>query len=193
MSVLVIVPSRLGSTRFPRKVLAKLDGKPIVQWCWEAASAAGVGDVLIATEAKEVADAVKAFGGKAVMTSANCQSGTDRCFEAAKGRRDDIIVNVQGDQPFIKPATIRAVVKLLQDHPMIDIATAVMPLTDKERMGNPNVVKVAMNGKGRCLYFSRSLIPYPRNPAAATALRWRYGPGVPFSYCLHASATHNLS
>jgi 3-deoxy-manno-octulosonate cytidylyltransferase (CMP-KDO synthetase) len=172
MSVLLVVPSRLGSTRFPKKVLALLDGKPIVRWCWEAATAAGVGDVLIATEAEEVADAVAGFGGKAVLTSASCQSGTDRCLEAAKGRRDELIINVQGDQPFIKPETIRSVVKLLQEDRAVDIATAVMPLTDQERIKNPNVVKAVMNDKGRCLYFSRSPIPFPRNPA--TARYWEH-------------------
>jgi 3-deoxy-manno-octulosonate cytidylyltransferase (CMP-KDO synthetase) len=172
VSVLIVVPSRLGSTRFSKKVLAPLDGKPIVRWCWEAATAAKVGDVLIATEAQEVADAVTAFGGKAVMTSASCQSGTDRCFEAAKGRRDDFIINVQGDQPFIKPETIRAVVKLLQEDRMVDIATAVMKLEDAQRASDPNVVKVAMNAQKRCLYFSRSLIPFPRNPA--TARYWEH-------------------
>ena len=92
MSVLVIVPARYGSTRFPAKVLAALDGKPIVRWCHDAAKAAQVGDVVIATEDARVAEVVRGFGGQAVMTSPGCQSGTDRCHEAAsheaaKGRR----------------------------------------------------------------------------------------------------------
>jgi 3-deoxy-D-manno-octulosonate cytidylyltransferase len=172
VSCLIVVPSRLGSTRFPAKVLALLDGKPIVRWCWEAAKAAGCGDVLIATEAQKVADVVRDFGGQAVLTSSACVSGTDRVYEAAKGREAQLVINVQGDQPFIKPETIRAVVKLLQDDLSVDIATAVMPLDNKERIENPNVVKAVMNAAGRCLYFSRSPIPFPRN--AATAAYWEH-------------------
>lgn len=162
MKALIVVPSRLGSTRFPAKVLAKLDGKPIVQWCYEAARAAG--DALIATESQKVVDAVEAFGGKAVLTSEKCQSGTDRVYEAAKDSKADFIVNLQGDSPFMKPATIKAVVALLEKG--AQMSTAVIPLTDDERLKNPNVVKAVMSERGDCLYFSRSPIPYPRNPGA---------------------------
>jgi len=172
MKTLIVVPSRYGSTRFPAKVLAKLDGKPIVQWCWEAARAAGAGDVLIATEDRRVADAVKAFGGEAVLTSDQCQSGTDRVFEAAKDKKADLIINVQGDQPLIKAETIKGVIEVLVKNPDADISTAVMRLDDEQRLRNPNVVKAAMAESGRCLYFSRSPIPYPRNPA--TARTWEH-------------------
>jgi 3-deoxy-manno-octulosonate cytidylyltransferase (CMP-KDO synthetase) len=165
MKTLIVVPSRLGSTRFPAKVLAKLDGKPIVQWTWEAASAAG--PALIATESQQVVDAVKAFGGKAVLTSEKCQSGTDRVYEAAKDSGAELIVNLQGDSPFMKTATVKAVIDLLVKEPSADIATAVMPLTDEERVKDPNVVKCVKSEAGRCLYFSRSPIPYPRLKAAA--------------------------
>jgi 3-deoxy-manno-octulosonate cytidylyltransferase (CMP-KDO synthetase) len=153
----------MGSTRFPGKVLANLDGKPIVQWCYTAALAADVGPALIATESEQVASVVREFGGTAVLTSDKCVSGTDRVYEAAKDRDEDIIVNVQGDQPFIKPGTIRAVVELLKKDPTIDIATAVLALTEEERLNNPNVVKAVLTEKGRALYFSRSPIPYARN------------------------------
>lgn len=177
MKTLIVVPSRLGSTRFPAKVLALLDGKPLVRWCWEAAKAASAGEVLIATEAAEVVKAVEAFGGKAVLTSAKCQSGTDRVHEAAKGRDAELIINVQGDMPFVKPDTIKAVIDLLAKDASVDIATAVAPLTDAERIADPNVVKAVLAAPAgdfrraaeisRCLYFSRSPIPYPRDPAAA--------------------------
>ena len=170
-SVLIVVPSRMGSQRFPGKVLAELDGKPIVRWCWDAARSSEVGDVLIATEDKKVAEVVWAFGGEAVLTSAKLQSGTDRVFEAAAGRKVDFILNVQGDQPFIKPATIKAVVEVLVKEPAADISTAVMPLDDAERINDPNVVKAVMSEKGRCLYFSRSPIPYERNSGAK---RWEH-------------------
>lgn len=166
MKTLIVVPSRYGSTRFPAKVLAKLDGKPIVQWCWEAARAANAGDVLIATEDSRVAEVVKGFGGEAVITSDKCQSGTDRVFEAAKGSKADLIINVQGDQPLIKSETIRSVIDVLEKDRMVDISTAVMPLDDADRLDNPNVVKAAMAASGRCLYFSRSRIPFERNPGA---------------------------
>ncbi len=169
----IVIPSRMGSTRFPAKVLALLAGKPIVRWCWEAAVAADVGPVLVATENQKVVDAVKAFGGDAVMTSDQCQSGSDRVYEAAKKRTEQIIINLQGDQPLIRAETIRAVAKVLEDNKKADIATAVMPLSAEtelpsaaRRIDNPNVVKAAMGKDGRCLYFSRSKIPFERNPGA---------------------------
>lgn len=168
---LIVIPSRLGSTRFPAKVLALLDGKPLVRWCWESAKAASE-EVIIATESQKVADAVKAFGGECVLTSEKCQSGTDRVHEAAKGRAADLIINVQGDMPFIKAATIKAVIDLLKKDASVDIATAVAPLTDEKRIADPNVVKAVKNKDGRCLYFSRSPIPFPRD--SATAQRWEH-------------------
>jgi 3-deoxy-manno-octulosonate cytidylyltransferase (CMP-KDO synthetase) len=164
MKALIVVPSRLGSTRFPAKVLAKLDGKPIVQWCWEAASAAG--DAVIATESSLVVDAVESFGGKAVLTSDKCQSGTDRVYEAARHSKAEIIINMQGDSPFMKTSTIKAVVDILKKNKTAEIATAVMPLTEDARVNDPNVVKAVMSETGRCLYFSRSPIPFPRLRAA---------------------------
>lgn len=166
---LVVIPSRYGSTRFPGKVLAELGGKPIVRWCWEAAVAAKVGQVVVATEDERVAAAVRAFGGEAVLTSARCISGTDRTYEAVRHqKRFKHVVNVQGDQPFIKPLTIRKTVEILRRNPKADVATAVMPLADEARAANPNVVKAVMNKEGRCLYFSRSPIPFPRDGGAVT-------------------------
>jgi 3-deoxy-manno-octulosonate cytidylyltransferase (CMP-KDO synthetase) len=164
VSVLVVIPSRYGSTRFPAKVLAKLDGRPIVEWCWRAAKDAKVGPVLVATEDQRVVDVVESFGGKAVLTSPDCVSGSDRVYEAAKKLKADKIINLQGDQPLIKPETIKAVAKLLSKKE-VDISTAVMPLEDKGRIANPNVVKAALAVSGRALYFSRSPIPFPRGEA----------------------------
>ncbi|MDE2237640.1 MAG: NTP transferase domain-containing protein, partial [Elusimicrobia bacterium] len=164
MKALLVVPARLGSTRFPRKVLAPLGGKPLVQWCWQAARAAGMGEVLVATESQEVAQAVRSFGGEAVLTSPSCRSGSDRVHEAAKGRREELIVNVQGDQPFLDPEAIRSTLLLLEREPSLDIATAVSPLTERSKLEDANVVKVAMTEAGRCLYFSRAPIPFERSP-----------------------------
>jgi 3-deoxy-manno-octulosonate cytidylyltransferase (CMP-KDO synthetase) len=160
--VLVVIPSRMGSTRFPGKVLAQLGGRSIVEWCWRAAKDADVGPVLVATESAEVAAAVKSFGGQAALTSAACQSGSDRVHEAAKKRAEQVIINLQGDQPLIRPETIRAVAQVLADNRKADIATAVMPLVEAARAADPNVVKAAMGKDGRCLYFSRSQIPFAR-------------------------------
>ena len=156
---LVVIPARLGATRFPGKVLADLDGKPVVRHCWEAAKAAGF-DVLVATESPLVVAAVEKFGGRAVLTSPSCQSGTDRVWEAVRGEsRADKIVNVQGDEPFMLPATIAAVARLLDD-PGAEISTAVTDL-DSSRAAEPSVVKAALGKDGRCLDFFRR----PPSPA----------------------------
>ena len=160
---LVVIPARFGSTRFPGKVLALLGGRPVVQWCWQAACAAAVGPVLVATEDERVRRAVTAFGGQAVMTPASCASGSDRVAWAARSRREPFIINLQGDMPFVRPATLRRVAQLLRRDPAVEMATAVTPLPDGPRAADPNVVKAAIAGDGRALYFSRAAIPFPRD------------------------------
>ncbi|MEK7382922.1 MAG: 3-deoxy-manno-octulosonate cytidylyltransferase [Elusimicrobiota bacterium] len=167
---LTVIPARLGSTRFPRKVLARLGGRTMVEWCWHAAVAADLGAVLVAVDAGEVADEVRRFGGKYVMTPPSCPSGSDRVWLAARGRREPIILNYQGDMPFLKPATLRSTVKMLRIG--VDIATAVIPLTDERRADDSNVVKAVLAGNGRCLYFSRSKIPCSRD--GVRARRWEH-------------------
>ena len=160
---LVVIPARHGSTRFPGKVLAQLDGRPIVEWCYRAAIAAEVGPVMVATENDLVRRVVAAFGGECVITSPDCASGTDRVFEAARRTRTPFVINLQGDQPLIRPETIRKVAGILRDIRKADIATAVIALNDPSRLANPNVVKAALAGDGRALYFSRAPIPFARN------------------------------
>ncbi|MFI5350507.1 MAG: 3-deoxy-manno-octulosonate cytidylyltransferase [Elusimicrobiota bacterium] len=162
--VLTVIPARLGSTRFPGKVLARLQGKTMVEWCWRAATAAKLGPVLVATDNRLVADEVRNFGGQSVMTPPSCPSGSDRVWLAAKNHREAVILNYQGDMPLLKPATLRAAVKALTKG--VDIATVVIPLTDKKRRQDSNVVKVALTQNGRCLYFSRSAIPFGRDGVA---------------------------
>ena len=162
-NVLTVIPARLGSTRFPGKVLARLKGRTMVEWCWRAATAAKLGPVLVATDSRLVADEVRMFGGKSVMTPPSCPSGSDRVWLAAKNHREAVILNYQGDMPLIKPATLRAAVTALTDR--ADIATVVIPLSDRKRRQDPNVVKVVLAKNGRCLYFSRSAIPFGRNGA----------------------------
>ena len=151
---LTVIPARLGSTRFPRKVLAILGGRTMLEWCWRAAKAAKLGPVLVAVDSQEVAAEVRRFGGMFVMTSPSLPSGSDRVWQAAKNRREPIILNYQGDMPLLKPATLRATVKALT--PGTDIATSVIALTDATRRGKSHVVKAVLCASGRCLYFSRA-------------------------------------
>ncbi len=159
--VLTVIPARLGSTRFPAKVLARLGGRTMIEWCWRAAKAAKLGPVLVATDAKSVADEVRRFGGTAVMTPKSCPSGSDRVWLAAKGRTEKIILNYQGDMPLLKPGTLKATVKALR--PGTDIATAVIPVAAKRRSEDPNVVKAVLAKDGRCIYFSRLAVPFSRD------------------------------
>ncbi|HMK60516.1 MAG TPA: 3-deoxy-manno-octulosonate cytidylyltransferase [Dissulfurispiraceae bacterium] len=167
MSAIVIIPSRYQSTRFPGKPLSLLKNKPMVQHVYERSKAARlVDDVFVATDSKEIFDAVHNFGGKALMTSETHASGTDRIAEAAnmissEGYPVDIIVNVQGDEPMIKPQMIDQVISLMEDA-RADIGTLVKRIEDDSEISDPNVVKAVFNSEGFALYFSRSPIPYHR-------------------------------
>lgn len=164
---LVVIPARLASTRFPAKVLATLKGRPIVEWCRRAAVAAKVGPVVVATDHAKVRNAVEYFGGEAELTDPALPSGTDRVWAVAKKRKARWVINLQGDEPLIKPATIRKVAELLRKRKDADIGTAVVPLEDPARVADRNVVKAAMGKDGRCLYFSRAAIPGSRDGSSA--------------------------
>jgi 3-deoxy-manno-octulosonate cytidylyltransferase (CMP-KDO synthetase) len=123
-----------------------------------------LGPVLVATDNRDVADEVRHFGGEVVMTPRSCPSGSDRVWLAAKNHREAVILNYQGDMPLLKPSTLRSAVKALTRG--TDIATVVIPLTDRKRRQDSNVVKVALTKNGRCLYFSRSDIPFGRDGAS---------------------------
>ncbi len=155
---LIVIPARYNSQRFPGKVLAKIRGKAVLQWCYEAAVRSGLGPVLIATEDRRVLAFAGSIGAKAVLTSSRCQSGTDRVYEAAKGSKNKFVINFQGDEPFMRAETQLAPFKLMRTG--CDIATAGAPITDKADIADPNCVKIAMNKAGRALYFSRSPIPF---------------------------------
>lgn len=165
MKFIAIIPARYASTRFPAKPLAVLGGKPVIQRVVEQASKV-FENVLVATDDERIASAVAAFGGKAVMTSPDHHSGTDRCYEAylKSGIKADVVVNIQGDEPFIQPSQLETV-KSIFDDPQVDIATLVKPFapdTPYERIENPNSPKVVVDGNWNALYFSRSVIPYLR-------------------------------
>ena len=161
-----IIPARYASTRFPAKPLAMLGGKPVIQRVYE--QVAGVlDDAYVATDDERIENAVKAFGGKVIMTSPDHKSGTDRCYEALTkiGGHFDVVVNIQGDEPFIQPSQIEAVRACFLDD-STQIATLVKPFTVEngfEALENVNSPKVVVNKNMNALYFSRSIIPFQRN------------------------------
>jgi len=157
---LIVIPARYGSQRFPGKVLAKLGGKPVLQWCWEAAVRSGLGEVVVATEHGKVLAFARSLGARAVMTSPRCQSGTDRVYEASRGTKARFVINVQGDEPFMTASAIRKALGKLKASPDCRIGTACSRISSEDDLSNPNCVKVAMNGEGRALYFSRCPIPF---------------------------------
>ncbi len=169
MTASVIIPARFGSTRFAAKILASDTGKPLVQHVVEQArKCKRVRKVIVATDDRRIVEALRPFGTKTVMTAATHQSGTDRIAEVARGMDDEIVVNVQGDEPEIEPETIDALIERLQTS-SDDMATAATPFPPGENPANPNLVKVAIAADGHAVYFSRSPIPYYRNGVAQTA------------------------
>jgi 3-deoxy-manno-octulosonate cytidylyltransferase (CMP-KDO synthetase) len=170
-----VVPARWGSIRFPGKPLFALAGKPLIQHVWERCNqCAGLGAVVVATDDERIFQAVEGFGGTAVMTSTDHPTGTDRIAEAVQGfPQADIIVNIQGDEPLIDPSLIDALVAAMLADPTLDMATAANPLApDDPAADDPNVVKVVTALDRRALYFSRSPLPFFRQPVAGlTTLR----------------------
>jgi 3-deoxy-manno-octulosonate cytidylyltransferase (CMP-KDO synthetase) len=170
----VIIPARYASTRFPGKPLAEIAGKPMVVHVCERAAKSGAAAVHVATDDARIAQAVEQAGFAAVMTSAGHASGTDRIAEAAKKLRlkdSELVVNVQGDEPLIAPGLIREVGTLLAKRREAAVATACHAIHDDAALTSPNVVKVVLDAAGYALYFSRSQIPYPREPGAAACYR----------------------
>ena len=167
MKVLCVIPARYASTRLPGKPLALIAGKPMIQHVYERACHAVMPqEVVVATDSKIVADAVKEFGGKVMMTSPDHPSGTDRLAEVALSYPDiDVIVNVQGDEPMIPPEVIDRLAQAFADDQDLKMAT-LKTLMGEEDYNNPNAVKVVTDQNGYALYFSRSLLPYPRNRKA---------------------------
>lgn len=159
--VLCVIPARYDSSRFPGKPLVCILNKPMIQWVYERVSQTrDAVDVLVATDDIRIYKAVQNFGGNVVMTSRYHSTGTLRVIQAARAFEADIVVNVQGDEPFIEPSVIQATVKALQKNLDVPVSTAASPLLNSDDLENPNVVKVVLNKKGEALYFSRSCIPY---------------------------------
>ncbi len=166
MKAIVIIPARYGSTRFPGKPLVEINGKPMIQHVYEQAKQA-TDEVWIATDDLRIEAAIKKFKGKCVMTSSEHRSGTDRLAEAIEnipyGNEFDIVVNIQGDEPFIKPMQITQLISLFATNPNTQIATLVKEITELEDVFNTNKPKVVRGIGGEALYFSRSPIPFLRD------------------------------
>ena len=165
MKFIGIIPARYASTRFPGKPLADMKGKYMIQRVYEQARKV-LDHVCVATDDDRIFNAVQSFGGEVVMTSAQHRSGTDRCFEAYRtlGGHEDVVINIQGDEPFIKPEQIESLIACF-DSPQTQIATLVRPFEASEgyeALANPNSPKVVLNERHEALYFSRSVIPYLR-------------------------------
>ena len=165
----VVIPARYGSARLPGKALREIAGKPMVRWVYERARAAGAAEVLIATDDERIVSAAQSFGAPAVLTPRECASGTDRIAHVARERAwpaEEVIVNVQGDEPLMPPALIAQVAALLSAHARAQIATLAAPVESVHELMDPNVVKVVSDAAGRALYFSRAPIPFNRDGAS---------------------------
>jgi 3-deoxy-manno-octulosonate cytidylyltransferase (CMP-KDO synthetase) len=164
--IVAIIPARYASTRLPGKPLAIIDDKPMIQHVYERAAAAGtVGRVIVATDDDRIEAAVRAFGGEVARTRPDHETGTDRIAEVAGRLSEDIVVNIQGDVPFLAPAMVEAAVQPLLDDEDVPMATIKTAIRDAADIGNPNVVKVVTDRLGFALYFSRSPIPCGRGGA----------------------------
>lgn len=159
-----VIPARYNSSRIPGKPLIEIAGRPMIQWVYDrAGQASGLAEVIVATEDERVLRTVEDFGGRALMTRSDHQSGIDRVAEVAETVQGDVFVNIQGDEPLISADTIERVCSPFEGDPRVQVTTARVEITDPEEINNPHVVKVVTNDQGRALYFSRAPIPYLRN------------------------------
>ncbi len=163
MEKLIVIPARYESTRLPGKPLLEIAGKPLIRLVYERAGESRLKDrIIVATDDERIAEAVSSFGAEAVMTSPSCKSGTDRVFEAIKEKEADIIINLQGDEPFIRPDMADLLFSVMEKEDL-DMATLCCPIANDNEYHDPNTVKVVLDRHGFALYFSRSPIPYLRN------------------------------
>jgi 3-deoxy-manno-octulosonate cytidylyltransferase (CMP-KDO synthetase) len=178
----IIIPSRYSASRLPGKPLLAIGDRPLIQWVWQCARASEATSVIIATDDVRIRDAAQAFGAECLMTSAKHASGTDRIAEVARTKgfaADDIVVNLQGDEPMMPPRVVDEVAAALDARPQIDIATAVAPIHSLAEFLDPSCVKALRAEDGAALYFSRAPVPWPRDSVAAglptrVAGAWRH-------------------
>lgn len=167
MEAVALIPARIGSTRFPRKMLALLRGKSVIRRTYESALSSGLfRDVVVVTDDREIFAEVESAGGKAVMSRKEHESGTDRIAEVVPALAGDIFVNIQGDEPFVQQEPLRLLLSLF-DNPETKVASLVQELKDPQFIQDPNFVKVALDLRQRALFFSRSPIPFPRSTEKA--------------------------
>lgn len=170
MKIIGIIPARYGSTRLEGKPLKDICGKPMIQRVYEAAQGARLLDqIYVATDDQRIVHAVESFGGNVRLTSPDHKTGTDRIAEVAANLDAEIVVNLQGDEPLLNPAMIDEVIQPFVDDPALPMSTLGVPILEEESLHDPNVVKVVFDQRGNALYFSRSLIPYPRKRDNFTA------------------------
>ncbi len=164
MKILCVIPSRISSTRLPRKPMLPIQGKPMIQWVYENASRCNIlTDVIVATDSEEIASHIQDMGGKVVMTDPTIQTGSDRVAAVAKDYPDvDVVINLQGDEPFINPRMLEQLVSPYLQGESPDMTTLARPLDMQTNYTSPGAVKVILDRQGNALYFSRSPIPYFR-------------------------------
>lgn len=163
MKVAVVIPARYKSTRLPAKPLLRATGKYLIQHVYERALESGADRVVVATDDTRIFDAVRSFGGEVMMTRDDHPNGTDRVAEVARSLPSEIVVNVQGDEPMLDPASIDLLADLLENNPHVPMATLGVPISSIEAWRDPNCVKLVRDARGRALYFSRSPIPFVRD------------------------------
>lgn len=176
LKTLAVIPARYASTRFPGKPLAIIGGKPMIQHVWERVQECGEVDaVQVATDDDRIAQVARMFGAKVCMTCPEHPSGTDRVWEVAEQAPGfDLVLNVQGDEPFINPQYLGQLIRHAKQHPEAEIVTLVTPIQGRDEWENPNVVKAVLAEGGRALYFSRAKVPYPRDAVASELLDQRH-------------------
>jgi 3-deoxy-manno-octulosonate cytidylyltransferase (CMP-KDO synthetase) len=178
----VVIPARFAATRLPGKPLLDIGGRPLIRWVWECARASGAESVTVATDDARIQEVAADFGADCVMTALGHASGTDRIAEVARSRAfapEDILVNLQGDEPLMPPAVLGEVAAALNSHPRFDIATAVAPIQTLAEFLDSSCVKALRGREGHALYFSRAPVPWPRDDVtagrpAAFAGAWRH-------------------
>ena len=193
MNYHIVIPARMASERLPGKPLALIGSAPLIEHAWRRAMAASARSVVIATDSEDVLDAARAFGAEAMLTSADHPSGSDRIAECAAllGWSDEqLVVNLQGDEPMMPPACLDQVAALLVGSPDSEVASLYWPIEDADEVSNPNAVKVVTGGEGQALYFSRLPVPFARafadtGEALAAGVRWKRHLGL-YAYRLGA-------
>lgn len=173
MNTVGIIPARFAATRLPGKPLRDISGRPMIQHVYERAlSARSLGDLIVATDDERIMAVVRGFGGKAVLTSPEHRSGTDRIAEVAAGLDAEVVVNIQGDEPLVDPGHIDELVEAFRRRRSLKMGTLATPIASEEDFHDPAVVKVVFDRRGHALYFSRRPIPFERN--GLPAARWKH-------------------